>query len=333
MTRGSRVRSAILLGLLAAVWGTAVAAGGMRPAPESGGWQRVPEFDQGIDGSDPHVLRAGSEYFMYVSRRDPRRNVSTIWLWQSRDGLRWHREGQALDVGPARSWDATNAEAPTVLYSGGRFRMWYAGASGVVYQIGYAESTDGKRFVKLPASRSPLGREGLVLAPDPAVEGAAVAVADPSVVAVGAELYLYYDGFAPNALVISLATSRDGINWMRRGVVLRPDLPWEMANRREGTVVQPSVVHDGTRFHMVYATFSGVGHDVRSIGYASSTDGVRWVKPTRPALSPIDGERFFTGPSLLLEERWWNLYYASWWPDRAAADGVQMRIRLARRSR
>lgn len=290
-------------------------------------WNRVPDFDQGVEGSDPHVLKVGGVYLMYVSRKDSTRKVSTTWLWQSADGMKWAPKGQVLDVGPKGSWDETNAEVPTVLHEDGRYRLWYGGAKGLVFQIGYAESWDGLRFRRLPREESPYGIPGLVLAPDDRVDGSLQSVADPSVLRVKDTYYLYFSGFATNALTISLATSNDGLRWERRGVVLRPDRPWEMANEKEGTVAQPSVVFDGATFHMAYGAFSGTGHDVRAIGYASSGDGLRWIKSQAPILEPTGSEKLFTGSCLLIDGDSLNLYYAVWKPN------LGVRLARARRPR
>ena len=114
---------------------------------------------------------------------------------------------------------------------------------------------------------------------------------------------------------IALATSKDGIAWEPRGVVLKPgrDGDWD------GLLVgRPSVLHEGDVFRMWYdgrkdlppgAPAEGVPKSPtssRSVGYATSKDGLRWTKhPGNPVLGGdaggVDVERVGAGYVMVYE--------------------------------
>ena len=93
--------------------------------------------------------------------------------------------------------------------------------------------------------------------------------------------YTGWDGTTNLNFQIGLASSTDGINWMRDS--LDPVVPkggtgdWDSA----GTS-QPSVIKEGDFYKMWY---SGGNSSLRGIGYAESPDGVHWTKhPGNPVL-------------------------------------------------
>jgi predicted GH43/DUF377 family glycosyl hydrolase len=64
---------------------------------------------------------------------------------ESADGVHWVRDG-----GVAVGFNADNEYAmskPCVIHEGGRYRMWYS-FRGAAYRIGYAESEDGRNWVR-----------------------------------------------------------------------------------------------------------------------------------------------------------------------------------------
>ena len=127
-----------------------------------------------------------------------------------------------------------NVYAPDVLVEGGVYRMWYGGQGRDGHdRINLAESRDGKTW----------DRKGVILD-----NGEANHVNDPSVVKVDGTYYLYYTRAGAGVVdEIALATSRDGIAWERRGIVLKPGREGEW----DGLLVgRPSVLHEGGLFKM-----------------------------------------------------------------------------------
>ena len=167
-----------------------------------------------------------------------------------------------------------NIYAPEVIWNGAIFRMWY-GAQGEDGhdRISCAESDDGQNWV----------RKGVVLK-----DGLANHVNDPSVVAVNWTYLMYHTRTEKDVIDrIDLAVSRDGQKWELKGCAIAagPDGTWDSLS-----VGRPSVIfHDG-QFKMWYdgrkdfprgAPVKGIptsSTSCRSVGYATSEDGFRWVR-------------------------------------------------------
>lgn len=71
--------------------------------------------------------------------------------------------------------------------------------------------------------------------------------------------------------VIKYATSVDGENWIKHGVVI----PYEIGVAQAFS--KPSVIIDKNGYHMWYSYRSGDGTPYR-IGYSHSTDGINWER-------------------------------------------------------
>lgn len=269
----------------------------------------------------------------------------------SPDGLRWTWGGVALPTGDPGAWDSTTTETPSVLKDpderdpSRRYKMWYSGVAdetrGAQYGIGVAFSPDGRRFTRLPAVDSPFKLRGKVLEPG-TTDGDIQAVADPSVLKIGGIYHMWYTtGMkGPPEVVISYATSPDGIHWTkyRGNPVLRPTAGWEKGNSWiVSTVAQPSVLWDGRRFEMWYASFlnfGGADHRTAGYGYAVSTDGIQWTKPeSQPVFvtqrGPGEEAGLYTGPFVLRLDRTYWLFY----PGVRRMDPHEMVINAARWNR
>lgn len=65
---------------------------------------------------------------------------------ESADGLQWQRDGHvAIDYANDSEYAISR---PSVLRDGDRWKMWYS-FRGESYRIGYAESDDGKNWIRL----------------------------------------------------------------------------------------------------------------------------------------------------------------------------------------
>ena len=118
-------------------------------------------------------------------------------------------------------------------------------------------------------------------------------VVDPSVVRVGDELWMYYDGNIAGSRAIGLATSSDGVEWTKYDdpataavgdplVTAGSDGEWD-----ENGVYDPQVVITDEGFVMSYfARSPGTSAPVYEAGLAYSNDGLVWEKdPDGPHLS------------------------------------------------
>ncbi len=109
-----------------------------------------------LSAADPHslsypwVVRADDGWTMWYGSNlgwGPGRDDMThvIKCAASRDGIAWARDGEtALGF---RGDGEFALSRPCVLKEGGRYRMWFS-YRGAAYRIGYAESADGRRWVR-----------------------------------------------------------------------------------------------------------------------------------------------------------------------------------------
>lgn len=152
----------------------------------------------------------------------------------------------------------------------GRYRMWFSWRPK--HGIGYAESADGLHWSV---------RHEIVLGPDWSEPAEELEVTRPFVLVDGDQLTMWYSAHGRERVVIARAVSEDGLSWQRQGTVLEPELPWEKAS-----LMCPSVLRDAAgRYHMWYS--GGERYEPDAIGYAVSTDGIRWSRPSdAPVLAP-----------------------------------------------
>jgi beta-1,2-mannobiose phosphorylase / 1,2-beta-oligomannan phosphorylase len=143
----------------------------------------------------------------------------------------------------------------------GLHRMWFSWRPR--RGIGYAESDDGLHWT---------ARNDVVLGSDPTRPAESGEVTRPYVLAENGELTMWYAAHGEQAVAIARATSADGIEWQRTGVVLEATMPWEKA-----ALMCPSVLRDSDgRFHMWYS--GGERYEPDAIGYATSLDGIAWTR-------------------------------------------------------
>lgn len=189
--------------------------------------------------------------------------------------------------------------APTVLHTGGKYRMWWCsqlpGVARPGDQILYAESDSPDGPFAGPSG-----------APADAVFGNtpggfdALHTCDPSVIEVAGTYYLYYTGTADpagNGNAIGLATSPDGVHWTRanNGAPIVP-ASGEVARANAYGVGQPSALHLGNWFYLMFtdttgamAGPSGNGQFVLRSADPAFAGGVQALTPT--GFVPVPGTK------------------------------------------
>jgi hypothetical protein len=150
------------------------------------------------------VLKDGAEYKMFYSANDEQ-NFWRVALAVSTDARTWTKVvgkqslGAILDLGPPGSFDVACAYQPSVVKERDQlYRMWYRGCQapgqfggpsrGV---IGYAESNDGKTWVKVPQP----GASGEALSQGASGQFDSAGLTTPSVLLDGSTWAMYYAGF------------------------------------------------------------------------------------------------------------------------------------------
>ena len=94
------------------------------------------------------ILVAGAEYKIWYSGSDGLNQ--RIGYATSPDGIVWTKySGNPLvDLGPIGSWEDNHVIAPSILFDGSEYKMWYQGNDGLNWRIGFATSEDGLVWVK-----------------------------------------------------------------------------------------------------------------------------------------------------------------------------------------
>lgn len=81
--------------------------------------------------------------------------------------------------------------------------------------------------------------------------------------------------------VIKYATSTDGLNWDKKGIVI----PWSLGEAQAFS--RPTVIKNADGYHMWFSYRQG-GGDKYKIGYASSADGLKWIRDLESGLNVSD---------------------------------------------
>ena len=150
------------------------------------------------------VIKDGDQYKMFYSANDAQ-NFWRVALAVSTDARHWVKVpgklsgGAILDLGPSGAFDVACAYQPSVVKErDSLYRMWYRGCQapgafggpsrGV---LGYAESNDGRTWVKI-TQPGPVG-EAITTGAAPAFDSGGLTT--PSAFLSGATWNLYYAGF------------------------------------------------------------------------------------------------------------------------------------------
>ncbi|HXN55414.1 MAG TPA: hypothetical protein VN874_04030 [Myxococcales bacterium] len=158
------------------------------------------------------VIKDGTEYKMFYSANDAA-NFWRVALAVSTDARHWTKVpgklagGAILDVGPAGSFDVACAYQPSVVKERDQlYRMWYRGCQapgkfggpsrGV---IGYAESNDGRTWVKIAQN----GPQGEALSQGAARQFDSGGLTTPSVFLDGSTWNMYYAGFDTSGVYLT----------------------------------------------------------------------------------------------------------------------------------
>jgi predicted GH43/DUF377 family glycosyl hydrolase len=224
--------------------------------------------------------------------------VAQIGYATSTDGINWtkYENNPVVRVGTADSWDSLWVYSPCVIYNESAFTMWYTGAIGDYTDynpwemgVGYATSTDGINWTK--HASNPVFKENTPGNWDD------LHVGEQTVLFHNDMFHMWYQGLNSTyaSFPIGYATSADGISWQRSesNPVLTPSGGWEKTRNQD-----PHVIFIDSTYHMWY---SAGNYFLWQIGYATSADGINWIKHPTPVLgvgpTDIDEPEKHTGPA------------------------------------
>jgi beta-1,2-mannosidase len=171
-------------------------------------------------------------------------------------------------------WESAGTFNPAVVERGGKIVMLYrAQDKQGISRLGYAQSTDGIHFTR---------KNKPVLSPSEPYEKDG-GVEDPRLVHFGDTYYLTYTGYNKTDAQLCLATSKDLIQWERKGVIIPANKGnWNVKWTKSGAIVPDRI--DG-KYWMYFLGTSADGKD--QAGLASSTDLVHWTEATPTPVLPV----------------------------------------------
>ena len=207
-----------------------------------------------------------------------------------------------LDIGPPGSWDDVHVAAPSILYDGTTYRMWYDGNDGSIRRIGYATSLDGIEWTKYS------GNPVFGLGPSGSWDDSMAT--HPTVIYDGSKYHLWYAGSHAYDIGIGYASSSDGITWIR----YHDPVLWKGTSGSwdDFYVHTPTVLFDGTTFHMWYQGNDGIN---ARIGYATSSDGISWTKSSSNPVLDLGPSGSWEGedlgsPTVLFDGTVYHMWYS-----------------------
>jgi predicted GH43/DUF377 family glycosyl hydrolase len=214
----------------------------------------------------------------------------------------WRRVPDAPILSPqGATWESAGTFNPAVVHHNSLFVMLYRAQDAAgTSRLGYAESADGTHFER---------RAEPVLSPEADYEKDG-GVEDPRLQRFGDTYYLTYTGYNKKDAQLCLATSKDLIQWERKGVILPAYKGnWNKGWTKSGAIVPEKI--DG-KYWMYWLGTSADKTDQMGISYSS--DLRHWTEATDTPVLPrrpgqFDSRVVEPGPPPILTDRGIVLIY------------------------
>ncbi len=136
-------------------------------------------------------------------------------------------------------------------------------------------------------------------------------VSDPCVLKVNGTYLMFYTGYGKDEKArIGLAESDDGINWIKKGVVLDSGILTDLGLI---DLMEPCVLYEKDKktgkdiYRMWYA---GNTHEDNFIFYAESEDGKNWTQRVLPVYGKVNGEKRVREPWVIKEDNNYLMWYS-----------------------
>jgi predicted GH43/DUF377 family glycosyl hydrolase len=251
-------------------------------------------------GSVSAVVFDGATYHMWFTG-ETETSFAGIGHATSTDGLDWvmDQANPVINMGTEGAWDDEYILSGAVIHDGSAFHMWYTGSGGDGEHVGYATSPDGTAWTKYTGN--PVMEHGSPGSWDDRWIGITAAMPDGD----GFKAWFVGSQGPAGDASIGYATSPDGIDWTKRpDPVLEPGThpaSWE------ADLFNPTVVFDGSTYHMWYA--GDYPNVATKVGYAYSVDGIEWTKHGGNPVLEYPNENIITA-SVLAGDTGWRMWYA-----------------------
>ncbi len=209
----------------------------------------------------PAVIKDNGTYRMWYTGRATSTSPYKIFYATSQDGYSWDKKGVVLSP----TGDETSVYFCSVINDSGTYKMWYVAKNDTSTSIRYAESIDGMNWTK----------KGVVISPT-AGGWDASNVDGGWILKENSTYKMWYAGNdGVNITHICYATSLDGINWTKKGVVLDGGGSYESKALKYPSVVR---MPDGI-YRMWYTAYNddGASNHYR-IKSAYSKNGINWTE-------------------------------------------------------
>lgn len=259
-----------------------------------------PVISQSVAGWDslsvrsPSVIFDNNQFKLYYQGQSSGSDWQ-IGLAYSSDGTNWTKESSnpLLTASSTKYVTEYGLEEPTVLKDN-LYRMWYKSDYWSV--IRYAYSTDGFNWQK---------HEKYVLSAS--IDWENHGVANPCVIYKDGKYWMYYTAWGNwNGWLLGLATSTDGINWIKyeNNPLNLPSL---------GHIGRPAVIILNNQFHLFYHTGSDRG---TQIYHLISNDGINFNCDGTCAILHLGNSGSFDsntiiGPAIIEHNSILYLYYGA----------------------
>jgi predicted GH43/DUF377 family glycosyl hydrolase len=188
---------------------------------------------------------------------------------KSQENWEKYENNPVLTTGDEAMWDEYGVSMGAVLKFDNQYHLWYNGRMSEIsnWQIGYAWSDDGINWTKYPFPVITYGTFGNW--DNYRRLGAVIRVNDTL------KMWFVATKDMPFEMQLGYAWSTDGISWH-----IHPEPV--LSNGQDGAwddfrIFEPSVVYTGGEYHMWYSGYDDEDYTPK-IGYASSVDGIYWVK-------------------------------------------------------
>ena len=153
----------------------------------------------------PSLMYKEKKFYMWYAGGDTPRGIG---LATSTDGKSWIKHsGNPVLEGKKGTYEAIGMDRPCVTEMDDRYYMYYTGVNWPYARIGLATSENGKTWVKSPSN--PILNLGAGSAWD------SIYVADCWVQKINNKYYMWYRGYDGKHSRIGLATSDDGVKWVK----------------------------------------------------------------------------------------------------------------------
>lgn len=183
------------------------------------------------------------------------------------------KKGVVIPIGASGEWDDSYYSSLSylqpsigVIYADGYVRAYYSAYDGSTYRVGVAVSRDGVNFT----------RKGVISVAGSSGQIDDAYILDQSIIYKDGYYWAYYSAFADTSNArISLAVSKDGINFVKKGVVLPLGSSGDLDDYK---TYKPSAIYKDGYFRLYYAPAGTASAVDDYFCLATSRDGINFTK-------------------------------------------------------